>query len=47
MIGKTFKVVDIEHGKALVTQPFDMFNSISLLIDSEEMELINKNQELT
>jgi len=43
MVGKTFEVVDIEHEKALVTQPFDMLNSISLFIDSEEMELINDN----
>ncbi len=40
MINKNFKVIDIAHGKALVNQPFDKFESFSLALDSEEMELV-------
>jgi hypothetical protein len=39
MINKTFEVVEIEQGKALVYQPFNTFKGFSLALDSEEMEL--------
>ncbi len=40
MINKTFEVIDIAHGKALVNQPFDKFERFLLALDSEEMELV-------
>ena len=40
MINKTFEVIDIAHGKALVNQPFDRLESFSLALDSEEIELV-------
>ena len=43
MINKTYEVIDIEHGKALVNQPFDKYNSFTLALASEEMELVDKN----
>ncbi len=42
MINKTFKVVEIEHGKAFVYQPFDIYNGFSLALASEDMELTNR-----
>ncbi len=41
MINKTFEVVEIEQGKALVYQPFDTFHGFSLALTSEEMELVD------
>jgi hypothetical protein len=43
MINKTYEVIDIEYGKAIVDQSFDEFHGISLALASEEMELVNKN----
>ena len=43
MINKTYEVREIEHGKALVNQPFDKYHSFSLALDSEEMELMDNN----
>jgi hypothetical protein len=43
MINKTYEVISIEHGKALVNQPFDEFNGFTLALASEEMELVDKN----
>jgi len=42
MINKNFEVVGIEHGKALVHQPFDPLNGFTLALASEEMELVDK-----
>jgi len=42
MINKTYEVIDIEHEKALVNQPFDELHSFSLALSSEEMELVDK-----
>ena len=42
MINKTFEVVGIEQGKALVYQPFDRLNSFTLALASDEMELVDK-----
>jgi len=42
MINKTFEVVGIERGKALVHQPFDALNGFTLALSSEEMELVDK-----
>ena len=43
MINKTFEVVDIAHERALVHQPFDIYNGFSLALASEEMELVDSN----
>ncbi len=43
MVNKTYEVIDIEHGKALVNQPFDEFHSFTLALASEEMELVDKS----
>jgi hypothetical protein len=43
MINKTYEVIDIEHGKALVNQSFDKYHSFTLELASEEMELVDKN----
>ncbi len=42
MINKTFEVVDIEQGKALVYQPFNAFKGFTLALAPEEMELVDK-----
>jgi hypothetical protein len=42
LINKTFEVVGIEHGKAMVHQPFDTLNGFTLALASEEMELVDK-----
>ncbi|MBF0240797.1 MAG: hypothetical protein HQM12_24140 [SAR324 cluster bacterium] len=42
MINKTFEVIGIEHGKAMVHQPFDSLNGFTLALTSEEMELVDK-----
>ncbi len=42
MINKTFEVVGIEHGKVMVHQPFDALNGFTLVLASEEMELVDK-----
>ena len=44
MINKTFEIVGIEHGKAMVHQPFDALNGFTLALASEEMELVDKNE---
>ncbi len=41
MINKTFEVVGIKYGKALVHQPFDALHSFTLALASEEMELVD------
>ena len=43
MISHVFKVTSIEHGKALVYQPFNKYKGFSLALSSEEMELIKKH----
>jgi hypothetical protein len=43
MINKTYEVIDMEHGKAIVNQSFDEVHGFSLALASEEMELVNKN----
>jgi len=42
MINKIYRVIGIEHGKALIHQPFDKFNGFTLALNSEEMELVDK-----
>jgi hypothetical protein len=42
MINKTFEVVDIEQGKALVYQPFNEFKGFTLALAPEEMVLVDK-----
>ena len=42
MINKTYEVIDIEHGKAIVNQSFDEGHGFSLALASEEMELVNE-----
>ena len=44
MLNKTFEVVGIEQGKALVHQPFDAFNSFTLALAPEEMELVDETK---
>ena len=43
MINKTYEVIDIEHGRAIVYQSFDEVDGIALALASEETELVNKN----
>ena len=43
MINKTYEVIDIEHGKAIVHLSFDEGHGFSLALTSEEMELVDKN----
>ena len=43
MINKTYEVIDIEHGRAIVHQSFDEGHGFSLALASEETELVNKN----
>ena len=43
MINKTYEVIDIEHGKAIVHQSFDEAHGFALALASEEMELVNTN----
>ncbi|MCP4987216.1 MAG: hypothetical protein GY928_14555 [Colwellia sp.] len=42
MINKEFKVEGVEHGKAMVCQPFDALNGFTLALAPHEMELVNK-----
>jgi len=41
MINKTYEVIDIEHGKAIVHQSFDEVHGFALVLASEETELVN------
>ena len=43
MINKSYEVIDMEHGKAIVYQSFDEVHGFSLALASEEMELVNEN----
>jgi len=43
MINNTYEVIDIQHGKAIVYQPYDEVHGIALALASEETELVNKN----
>jgi hypothetical protein len=42
MINKTYEVIEIEHGKAIVHQSFDEVHGFALALASEETELVNK-----
>jgi len=39
MINKTFEVIAIEHGKALISQSFSKYHGFTLALAPEEMEL--------
>jgi hypothetical protein len=43
MVNKTYEVIDIEHGRAIVYQSFDEAHGFALALGSEETELVNKN----
>ena len=44
MINKTFKVIGIEHEKALISQSFSKYHGLSLALAPEEMVLSSQIQ---